>query len=107
MALVPGLAGTLDVFIGVYIILMVLGDLTAGTIYNCFFNTGRALFVIAYIVFSIGDGVFSTNYESYTLTVDLTMLYLIAAMLSMLGLSRTVLQAINFMSERAESGTKP
>jgi len=28
-------------------------------------------------------------------------------MLSMLGFARTVLQAINFMSERAESGLKP
>lgn len=107
LTVVPGVAETVEVFIAVFIVLMFLGDLTAGTIYNCFFNTGRALFVIAYLIFSIGDGIFSTSFERFNLSVDLTLLYTIAAMLSLLGLAKTVLQAIDFMSERAEAGIKP
>ncbi|HII85562.1 TPA: hypothetical protein HA273_03090 [Candidatus Bathyarchaeota archaeon] len=107
IAVVPGLAGSIEIFVAIYITLMILGDLTAGTIYNCFLNVGRALFVIAYLVLSIGDGIFTTSFEGFALTVDLTLVYTIAAMLSLLGLSKAVLQAINFMSERAESGTKP
>ena len=106
-AMVPGVAETIETFIAVYIVLMIIGDLTAGTIYNCFLNAGRVLFVISYLIFSIGDGVISTSYETFSLTIDLTILYVIAAMLGMLGFARTALQAINFMSERAESGLKP
>lgn len=107
LAMVSGLAETIETFIAVYIVLMIIGDLTAGTIYNCFLNAGRALFVISYLIFSIGDGIISTSYETFSLTIDLTLLYTIVAMLSMLGFARTILQAINFMSERAESGIKP
>jgi hypothetical protein len=35
------------------------------------------------------------------------MLYTIAATLGLLGLAKAILQAINFMSERAETGIKP
>ncbi len=106
-ALVPGLAGSIEIFVAIYLVLMILGDLTTGTIYNCFLNVGRALFVIAYLVLSIGDGIFTTSFGEFTPSVDLTLLYTIAAMLGFIGLSKAVLQAINFMSERAESGTKP
>lgn len=107
VTLVPGLAKTVDMFVVVCVVFLVLGELTAHTIYNCFFNTGRAVFVIAFLVFSMSDGIFSTNFENFSLTVDLRLFYTITAMLSLLGLGKAVLQAINFMNERAESGIKP
>jgi len=104
---IPGLAETIEIFIMVYIVLMILGDLTAGTIYNCFFNVGKALFVISYLLLLAGDGVFMASYQNFSLTADLTMLYTIAALLGFLGLAKAVLQTINFMNERAETGIKP
>ena len=106
-ALSPGFAETVQLFVAVTIVLMILSDLTANTIYQCFLNAGRALFTIAYLVFALGDGVLNVSYESFSLTVNLTAFYGIAALLGLLGLARSVLQAINFMSERAETGTKP
>jgi hypothetical protein len=107
LALVPGLAESIEIFIIVYIMLMILGDLTERTIYQCFFNAARALFVIAYLVFSIGDGMLNTSFEGFNLTVDLTMFYTMTVLLSLLGLAKAVMQGIYFMSERAETGTKP
>ena len=101
--MVPGFVESIEAFIAVYIVLMILGDLTSKTVFQHFFSTARALFFMGYLLLSMGDGVFSTSYESFSLTVNLTLFYTIAATLSLLGLARTILQAINFMHEKAEA----
>jgi hypothetical protein len=105
--LIPGITETVELFVGVTIVLMILGDLTAGTIYQYFLNVGRALFTIAYLVFAFGDRFLNVAYESFSLTVDLTMFLAITASLGLLGLAISIMQTINFVSERAETGTRP
>ena len=63
--------------------------------------------MLGYLVFSVGDGMFKVAYENFSLTVNLTLFYAFAALLSMLGVATSVMQAVHFMSERAESGLKP
>jgi hypothetical protein len=92
----------IETFFIVYIVLMIVGNLTSGTIYQHFFNAAKALFVIGYMLFSLGGGVFGTSFENVSLMVDLRMFLVIAVLLSLLGLAKTVLQAINYMSEKAE-----
>jgi uncharacterized ion transporter superfamily protein YfcC len=106
-ALVPGFMETIEVFVTIYIILMILGDLTERTIFHCFFNAARGLFIVAYMVFSVGDGVISVPADNFTLTVNLSILYTITALLGLLGLAKATMEAIHFMSERAEGGLKP
>jgi uncharacterized ion transporter superfamily protein YfcC len=101
--MVPGFMESIEAFIIVYIVLMILSDITSKTIFEHFFNTARALFFMGYLLLSMGDGVLSMSYESFSLTVNLTMFYAIATTLSLLGLAKTILQAINFMHERAEA----
>jgi uncharacterized ion transporter superfamily protein YfcC len=105
--LIPGFMETVEMFVTVYIVLMILSDLTAHTIFQYFFNTARALFVIAYLILQLGSGVISMDVENFSLTLNLTTFYTIAALLSLLGFAKSVLQAINFLNERAESGTHP
>ena len=107
--LLPGFMESIEAFVAVYIVLMILSDLTERTIFQHFFSTARALFFMAYLLLSIGDGVISTSYENFSLTVNLTLFYTIAMTLSLLGLASSILQAVNFMSERAEetSGLQP
>ena len=100
--LVPGLQQVIETFFIVYIVLMIVGDLTSGTIYQHFFNAAKALFVIGYLLFSLRGGVFGTSFENVSLMVDLRLFLVIAVLLSLLGLAKTVLQAINYMSEKAE-----
>ena len=106
-AVVPGFMATIEVFVTIVIILMILSDLTERTIFHCFFNAARALFIIAYIVFSMGDSVISVPADNFTLTVNLSILYTISALLGLLGLAKAIMEAIHFMSERAEGGLKP
>jgi len=100
--LVPGLQQMIETFFIVYITLMMVGDLTSGTIYQHFFNAAKALFVIGYLLFSLGGGVFGASFGNVSLMVDLHMFLVIAVLLSLLGLAKAVLQAINYMSEKAE-----
>jgi len=104
---VPGLNEMVELLVAVNVVLMILSDLTAKTVFECFLNAGRAIFTIAFLVFALGDGIFHVSYQDFTLTVNLTTVYGIVALLSLLGLAKSVLQAINFMSERAETGLKP
>ena len=101
--LIPGFIESIEVFVAVYIVLMILSDLTAKTVFEYFFNTARALFFMGYLILSMGDGVLSASYENFSLTVNLTLFYAIAATISLFGFARTILQAINFMHEKAEA----
>ena len=103
--LIPGFMESLEVFVIVYIVLMILGDLTSKTVFQYFFSTARALFFMAYLLLSMGDGVFNISYENFSLTVNLTLFYTVAVLLSLLGFARTILQAINFMHEKAEASS--
>jgi uncharacterized ion transporter superfamily protein YfcC len=105
--LIPRFMGSIETFVVVFIVLMILGDLTERTIFQCFFSTARSLFVITYLILSLGNGIINIGFENFSLTVNLTMFYTIAALLSLLGLARSMLQAINFINERAESATQP
>jgi hypothetical protein len=103
--LIPGFMESIEAFVAVYIALMILSDLTAKTVFQYFFSTARVLFFIGYLLLSMGDGVFNASYENFSLTVNLTLFYTVAVLLSLLGLARTLLQAINFMHERAEASS--
>lgn len=103
--LIPGFIESIEAFVAVYIVLMILSDLTAKTVFQYFFNTARALFFMGYLILSMGDGVLSASYENFSLTVNLTLFYAIAATISLFGFARTILQAINFMHEKAETGS--
>ncbi|MEM2118247.1 MAG: hypothetical protein QW386_04430 [Candidatus Bathyarchaeia archaeon] len=101
-ALVPGLQQIIEAFVIVYVILMIVGELTSGTIYRFFFDSAKALFVIGYLIFSLKGGVINFSFENINLLVDLRIFLSIAILLSLLGLAKSVLGAINFMSEKAE-----
>jgi hypothetical protein len=100
--MVPDLMSSIESFVIIFVVLMVLSDLSQNTILHHFFNTARSLYIIGYLLLSMGDGVMSLSYESLSLTVNLTIFYGIAVLLSLLGLARSILQAIEYMNKKAE-----
>ena len=100
--IVPGLQASLETFVAVYVVLMVIGEFTSGTVYQYFFGAAKALFVVAYLIMSLNGGIMSMTFEGIKLLVDLRLFLVITMILSLLGLARSVIQAINFMSEKAE-----
>jgi len=86
----------------VYILLMIVGELTSGTIFQYFFSVAKALFVIGYLIFSLNGGIVGLTFQNVSLMVDLRLFLAIAMLLSLLGLAKSVFQAVNYMSEKAE-----
>lgn len=100
--MVPGFQQMIETFVIVYILLIIIGELTSGTIFQYFFNVAKALFVIGYLIFSLNGGIFGLTFQNVSLMVDLRLFLAIAMLLSLLGLAKSVLQAINYMNEKAE-----
>jgi hypothetical protein len=100
--IIPGLQQMIETFVMVYILLMIVGELASGTIYQYFFSVAKALFVIGYLIFSLNGGMIGLTFQNVNLMVDLRVFLAIAMLLSLLGLAKSVLQAINYMSEKAE-----
>jgi hypothetical protein len=100
--LIPSLQQMIETFVVIYVVLMIFGELTSGTIYQHFFNGAKALFVIAYLMMSLKGGMFSTSFENVSLMIDLRLFVVLAMLIGLLGLAKSVLQAVDFMNEKAE-----
>jgi uncharacterized ion transporter superfamily protein YfcC len=102
--LIPGLRLMVETFFIIYIVLMVIGELASGTVFQYFFDGAKALFVISYLILSLNGGLFGVTFENVNLTVDLRLFLAIATLLSLLGFAKSVLQAVNYLNERTEYG---
>jgi len=100
--LIPNLQQTVETFVVIYIILMIVGEITSGTIFKHFFDAAKALFVICYLILSLKGGIFSVGYQNLSLVVDFRPLIAIVTLLSLFGFAKSIFQAINFLNEKAE-----
>jgi len=100
---VPGFQLMVDAFVIAYITLMILGEVTSGSIFHYLFDTAKSLFVVLYLLLSLSEELLSVNFKNLNLTIDLRLFMTIAVLFSLLGLAKSVLQAIDFLSEKAES----
>jgi hypothetical protein len=101
--MIPGLQQTVETFAVIYIALVIIGEITAGTVYHYFFSIAKALFVICYLILSLNSGIMNISYQNLALQVDIRLFLVIAMMLGLVGLSKSVLQTINFVSQKAEN----
>ena len=104
--IVPGFQQMIEVFVIVYIVLMIIGELTAGTVFHHFFNGAKALFVILYLIFALNGGTVGVTVQNVNLIVDLHLFLVVAMLLGLVGFAKSVLQAINFLNEKTEHTSK-
>jgi hypothetical protein len=100
--LIPDLQGMLQTFIIVYVALMIVSNLTSGTVFQHIFGAARCGFVMAYLIVSLNSGIFDYTFESVSLMVDLRVFLVIVMMLEILGLAKSVILAIDFVSQKAD-----
>ncbi len=98
----PELAASLEAFVVIYLVFMVIGDLTAKTIWHYVFNVASSFLVLSYLIYVLNNRLVSVTFEGVVLTLDLSLFYVTVVGLSLLGLARAFLQVINFLSEKAE-----
>ena len=99
---VPGFQQMVETFVTVYLFLMILGEIMFGTVFQHFFGAAKALFVILYLIFSLNGGVITLYFQGAQLMVDIRLFLMVAILLSLLGFAKSVLQAINFLNEKAQ-----
>jgi hypothetical protein len=96
----------LGVFAAIVIFTVVASELTAGTIFQHAFNIGRALILIFFFILALQGGIISQDIamESMHLyfLVDLRIYLAMLISIDLLNLSKSLLQAISFLSERVE-----
>jgi len=99
---IPGFQQIVETFVTVYIILIIIAELTSGSILQHFFNAAKSLFVVAYLIVSLGTGVLSLTFQGLNFVVDIHLFLVIAMLLGLVGLAKSVLQTIHYLNERAE-----
>lgn len=104
-ALIPGLQGMITTFVIVYIALMVVCDLTSGLIIQHFFNGAKSLFVIAYFIFSLNSGILDYTFGNVNLMIDIRVFLILAMLFGLLGLAKSIIQAIDHVNEKLELTT--
>jgi len=93
----------LSVYVVIIVFFVVASELTSGTIFQHVFNIGKALILMAFIVFALEGGIMSIDFENIRILADLRIYLIILLAMDLLGLAKSLLQTINFLSEKAES----
>jgi len=100
--LVPSFKPMIEAFVITYVVLLVAGELTRGTVFQHFLSMAKALFVVGYLMFSMGSGVFNLSMGTVNIAVDLRLILTLTVLLSLVGVAKAVLEAVNYMNEKAE-----
>lgn len=100
--MIPGLKEAIETFVAVYIIFMIVGEFTSGTIFQFFFAAAKDLFVIGYLLISLNGGLIGGSFQNINFILDIRVFLMFTVLLGLLGLTKTMLQAINYVSEKAE-----
>jgi len=104
--LFAGYGQLLNLFVAVVIFFVVASELTSGTIFQHAFNVGKAIILMIFFVLALNGGIVSLNLnvEGMPINVwaDLRVYLMMLITIDLLGLAKSILQAVNFLSEKTE-----
>lgn len=93
-----------DVFAAIFIVLLFASELSHGTVFHHIFNFAKALLFIIYLIYVLNGGIIPLSIPAsgrpMNLVVDVRVFLTILIFVLALGLSKNVLQTIDFLSEK-------
>ena len=92
----------IDMFFTVLIVFIFLTELFSGTIIKYMIEFSKSLFIIFYFVASLNSGIIDVSMENVSITVNLRFFLLMLVLISVIGMAKTVLSAVNFLHENSE-----
>lgn len=96
-----------NIFAAVFIIFLVVGVFTSGTVYQYVFGVARALVVMMFFIYALNGGIvtLAVPIEGTTVNimVDLTVILAMLVLVCLLGIGKNVVQAIEFVSAKVET----
>jgi hypothetical protein len=103
----PWYAPTTNLFAAVFMIFLVAGVFTSGTIYQYVFGVARALVMMIFFIYVLNGGIVAlavpVEGASVNVMVDLTVILAMLVLICLLGIGKNVVQAINFVSAKVET----
>jgi len=90
------------VFATIIVVFLVLVELASGTIFQYALSFLRALVLIVFFIFTLGHGIITVKIETFHIVVDLTVFLAMLILVELLGMTKNVLGAIHFLSEKVE-----
>jgi len=99
----PGAAGLIELYFVVYVVFIIVGELTKGTIYQYVLGIGRAFFFIGYSVYALNSGIITATVESITFTVNLQIFLMMIILIGMLDFAKNLMHIVNYLANKAET----
>ena len=103
----PWYAPTTNLFAAVFMIFLVAGVFTSGTIYQYVFGIARTLVTMIFFIYVLNGGIVAlavpVEGASVNVMVDLTVILAMLVLICLLGIGKNVVQAINFVSAKVET----
>jgi len=92
----------IDMFFTVLIVFTFLIELFSGTIIKYIIEFSKSLFIIFYFVAALNSGIIDVSMENVSIIVNLRFFLLMLVLISVIGMAKTVLSAVNFLHEKSE-----
>ncbi len=99
----PGYTQLFSTFAIVIVFFVVVGVLLAGTIFQHIFNVGKALVFMGFFIYALNGGFVAFDVEMVHVEADLRVFLAMLLAIDFLGLAKSLLQAVDFLSRKAES----
>jgi len=101
--ILSGYVQLFEVFAVIVVFFVVASELTSGTIFQHMLNIGKALILMVFIVLALEGGIIVIDFQNVHIVADLTIILVMLLAIDFVGLAKSVLQAISFLGEKAES----
>jgi len=96
-----------NIFAAVFIFFLVVGVLFSGTVFQYVFGVARTLVLMVFFICVLNGGIITltvpTEGASVNMILDVTVVLAILVLICLLGIAKNVVQAIDFMSNKAET----
>ena len=93
---------SVNLFAAIIILFIVIVELTSGTIFQYIFSFLRVIVLIVFFIFTLGRGGITITVEMLYIAVDLSIILAMLIFVELLGLAKTVLGAVHFLSQKNE-----
>ena len=103
----PWYMPTTNLFAAVFMIFLVVGVFTSGTIYQYVFGVARALVTMIFFIYVLNGGIVALAVPAgggiASIMVDLRVILAMLVLTCLLGIGKNVVQAIDFVSAKVET----
>jgi hypothetical protein len=99
----PQANSLIETYVMVYVVFIILGELTKGTIYQHVLGMGKAFFFMGYTIYALNSGIITQTIQSVTFTVNLEVFLMMIILIGTLDFAKSLIQIINYMATKAET----